>query len=234
MIVYYDNKPFVSKMATAGTCITIGALFDLFYDTKEQEIQNPKYQQPHPSCEHYNTVDDIKGDVFCPKCGKKTEIITYTKTLVQMCYTTNAKYKTYFSANEFIEASNSKEEIVYDMLKKIKYSGSEYDDTHMHLRVNYKNVGQIYIDADANKFLWFSRSYRECGCFHSFEKSVLGGKIPFEELLSRKIYLICYVLEESSIKILKNCMARMNLFEKLGLQTKFLHIDEHDHQCGRY
>lgn len=219
-------------MTIAAICMTIEELFDLFYDTKQKDVPNPNYKDPHPNykdphpnCEHYKSVNDIGDDLFCPKCGSYNKTVTHPKTLAQSYYTTNNTYKTYFSENGFIETSDSKEELIRNMLWTIK---STAEDKRLHLNVKHEKIDKIEIDASENGFIWFSSTYEHCNhCYFSFPEI-----LETSDLISYKLYLICFELKEPSVKMLKDSIVKIDFFEQLGLTVEFTNIKVFDyHSC---
>jgi hypothetical protein len=211
-------------MTIYGTSLTIGALFDMLYDKVDRDIPNPSYQPPHPSCDHYQSLEDMLKDVYCPRCGSKNQLITHPKTILETYYTTSCVHKMHFSDNNLPESSVNKVELIKALLTKIYNS--------RYLKVSGGDEIDVTATGDdryEDSFVWFHPDYTDIGgpgCYWTFDQ-VLKKSSNLEKYT---IYLVCFELEEEiTSEQLETAARKVRLFEELGLKVKQLVIGKFDH-----
>ncbi len=135
---------------TYGAKITLGELFDLLYDTVEEEIENKDYKEPHPSCSHYKSIEQMKDDIFCPKCGSKNQVVSYPKPIRQ----------TYYRNSEFNPIKTfkiDKKKVMVNMVTEIYWNrGIKILDNNEEIYINVTATGD---DRFENSFVYFHPHY---------------------------------------------------------------------------
>lgn len=171
-------------------------LFDLVYETVHENIPNPNYHPPRPSCSHYSSVDEMTTP-FCPECGtKNTPIITPVEII-------GTTYKLR-DTGEIINSSKLDvlKQFVTKLYKEkaVTISGYKFD-----------------IDVDGGTLMFLSPSYSQ-GKLRTDPEEIIDnlGNYSYHR---GTIYVICFRMNYTpTIEHLQNCIDRIKLFQKLGLK----------------
>ncbi len=215
-------------MWTVGSTITFSQLFDIMYDTVIRRILNPDYREPHANCLHYADIKSIGEDIFCPKCGILTKIITYPYTIPQTSYKFTELYHKYFSNNDWLEGSFSKYELICYMIKNIY--GSLYHSP-------YSNCGRARLTVNddddielTTSFIYLQENYKDCErCYKGIDKYLesIGDDIELET-----ISLVCFEIYDIGIDDFEAHIESMKFFKNiLGLDVEKIKLSVFDHRC---
>jgi hypothetical protein len=223
-------------MSVYGAKVTVGRLFDLLYDEIEDEIENPEYKEPHPSCLHYQTLEEMNHDIFCPKCGTQNKRIEYPRFVQNIYYQASSLHDQYFYENKLPRVGKNKTELIRVLLRYI-YSSGGYNiinfDRKLYLSARGNEEGYIEITATGDdrerSFVWFHKNYDEVegpGCYWGFDKVLEKSS----GLSNYVVYLICYRLDDIvSSSQLETALNNTRLFEKLALDVEQLTIEKFNH-----
>lgn len=206
----------------------MGELFDFLYEKVEEDVENEKYKEPHPSCSHYSSLEEMSRDIFCPRCGIKNAIVSYPKMV----------HRTFYRASRFNPIKTKgedKKQIMNDMVCKIYGSGGIYSDRRKLEVLDGTDVVSIGITSscgERNDFVWF------CDDYDGYEG--MGRYFGLDKILTRdiskyEVCLVCYELDvyEITSKELEVAIDKVRLFERLGFKIGQLAISKFSHPLGR-